>query len=404
MAVVQVKMLGSFDLIVDGVSAIPFIGYSSKGNMLIKYLILNRDRTISVSELIDIFWSEPEKSINPENALKTMISRIRANAAKASPKLKNCILSEKRSYMWNPELYCEVDVYEFETLCHKLAGVPLLDEGSHSEFLRVMRMYRGDLASPASEESWIVSQSLYLHQLYLETIFRFIEFLKQENDYESIIYVCRIALDIDPLDEALNLELMSALKEDGQNNVALMQYQYVSSTYNKLLGIEPSDKLKSFYSNLIKSDMAAEADIGTIRKKLLDSHVEEQGAFVCDYSIFFKDIYQLQLRNLDRHENEIYLSLLTVTQSLDEPINPFVLESIMASLLAILRTSLRKGDVISRYSTTQFALLLTMANSEDKNIVIERIKKSFYAKYPDNTTRLTFQFGNVDLKDSAFTI
>lgn len=392
---IYVTMLGRFDIFVDGNSALTYLSNSSKSTLLLKFFLLNSGKSIMISDLIDMFWSEPEKSVNPESALKTMVSRIRFSLAKVSPLLKNCILSEKKSYMWNPNVRCTVDVFRFEELYTELQEEKNFDETVREKYIQLLKLYGGDLSYSTSDEEWIVGRSMYLHHLYLKTVYKFINLLKTEQDYETIIHVCRIALDIDTFDEQLNLELMNALREGGQTGAALMQYRHVTSAYYKYLGVEPSEKILSFCKDLIRADLQTEADINSIRQDLKNVNDTDNGAFICDYSIF-KDIYQLQLRSLERQHNKMFLALITVSRSLNESLEPLLLDGIMRELLIILQKCLRKGDTIARYSPTQYAILLPMVNYSSGHIVINRVRKMFYKKYSDNNYKISFQFGSLD--------
>lgn len=401
MSAITIVMLGKFDLIVDGSSAMSQIGNSPKSILLLKYLILNRGKAVPVSTLIDVFWAESEKSSNPESALKTMVSRIRSSLLKVSPALKNCVLSESRSYMWNTEIDCEVDVFLFEALCEQVKDAKALTGDVRDCYTKIIDIYGGDLTSSFIEEEWIVSRSLYLHHLYLQTVYHFIDLLRAERDNEMIIHVSRIALDIDAFDEKLNLELMNALKDSGQQNAALNQYKHVTSAYYKYLGIEPTESIQSFYKSLIRANLASESDIQAIRSDLLKSdHTDGDGAFVCEYSIF-KDIYQLQLRNIERQENRMFLALLSVENSMGDNFDPLVLDAVMRRLLAILKQCLRRGDTISRFSSSQYATLLPMINYSNGYIIVNRIKKLFYKSYPDNSVKLIFHFGSIDQEQTS---
>jgi DNA-binding SARP family transcriptional activator len=393
-------MLGKFDIIVEGRSALSQISNSHKSILLLKYLILNRGKSIPISTLIDIFWAEAEKSVNPENALKTMVSRIRASLAKVSPDLKNCIQSENRAYMWNTEIPCDVDVFRFEEMCESVKGSDNLGENIREIYTHIIDIYGGDLSYASMEEDWIVSRSLYLHHLYLQTVYRFIDLLKTEQDSEMVIHVCRIALDIDAFDERLNLELMTVLKDSGQSNAALTQYKYVTSAYYKYLGIEPTEGIQNFYKNLIRSNLSSESDIQSIRTELLNSDNGDMGAFICEYSIF-KDIYQLQLRNIERQESKMFLALLSVESTVEEYFDPLIQDTIMRRLLTILKDCLRRGDTIARFSSSQYAILLPMMYYSNGYIVINRIKKQFYKIYPDNSVKLIFHFGSIDQNEPS---
>lgn len=396
MTSIYVTMLGRFDILVDGSSALSCLNNSAKSILLLKYFLFNRGKPMAVTDLIGIFWSEPDKSTNPENALKTMISRIRSSLAKASPSLKNCILSEKKSYMWNPAFECTVDAFLFEDLYKELQEESEFYGNVRDKYIRALDLYGGDLSYSSIDEDWIASRSMYLHHLYLRIVYRFIELLKAESDYEMIIHVCRIALDIDTFDERLNLELMNALKQGGQNSAALMQYRHITSAYYKYLGIDPSEKLLSFYRSLIKTDLTHEADINSIRQELmLSDESQDSGAFVCDYSIF-RDIYQLQMRNMERQKDKMFLALASVIQTLGDPLSPLVMDGIMRGLLDILKRCLRKGDTIARYSPSQYAILLPMINHSSRQVVFGRIKKLFFKKFSGGNVTISLQFGAIE--------
>jgi hypothetical protein len=174
-----------------------------------------------------------------------------------------------------------------------------------------------------------------------------------------------------------------------------MQYRHITGAYYKYLGIEPSEKILGFYRDLIKADLKEESDFGSIRQELRKADESVFGAFICDYSIF-RDVYQLQTRNLGRESSEIFLALVSVSQVLEEEPSLLLLDGVMRGLLEILRSHLRKGDVISRYSSTQYAVLLPMGSFAGGATVMDRVKKTFYQHQADNTFKLSFQFGSMD--------
>ena len=61
-----------------------------------------------------------------------------------------------------------------------------------------------------------------------------------------------------------------------------------------------------------------------------------------------------------------------------------------------MRTSLRKGDVVSQFSASQFALLLPMDSKESGALVMERIKKNFYKRYSRSNVILGYRISNLD--------
>lgn len=391
MAPIYITMLGHFDILVEDRSMLSYLGKTPKGILLLKYLILNRDRLVTVAELVEAFWSQEERT-KSENALKTMISRLRASLTKASSHMADCILSEKRAYRWNPDLPCEVDVFLFEAQCETLADVARLDAEVKQQYRTLLELYQGDLSYSAGETGSIAARSQYLHHLYFKSVYRYIEMLRAVRDYDEIVHVCRIALEIESFDEKINLELMQALQMSGQKSAALAQYRHLTDAYYKFLGTEPPEKLLDFYKSLIKSDISTESDIDSIQEDLREAG-DRKGALVCDYYIF-KEIFQFQYRNAEHQQNNVFLMLIRVKMPAESGITPLVLDGVMKDLLDILQMSLRKGDTVARYSPAQYVLLLPM-EKPNSIAVISRIKEMFYRRYAEEDFRLVFQTGSI---------
>lgn len=94
---VSVSMLGGFGIEVNGNLLTDEINRSQKPWNVLCYLIMHRDRNVSQSELIELFWPE-ENSSNPVNALKTLLYRVRAMLEPLFPSETPPILSQRGSY------------------------------------------------------------------------------------------------------------------------------------------------------------------------------------------------------------------------------------------------------------------------------------------------------------------
>ena len=88
---VKVFMLGRFEIVANGTEVIKSLGSSKKRIVLLEYLILNRDKPILMKDLFEVLWPG-ENSTNPESALKTLVSRLRATLSDYSPDLSDCII------------------------------------------------------------------------------------------------------------------------------------------------------------------------------------------------------------------------------------------------------------------------------------------------------------------------
>ena len=390
-------MLGNFDLCADGKSVLCYLGNSAKAITLLQYLILNRGNVIPSRKLIDLFW-EGEDISNPENALRTMISRIRSNLSKADPAFSECILFESGGYMWTYLSNCEIDVPKFEGLCEQVNEAKRLDPATRGLYMQILKIYKGDFCPPITN-GWLVSRSMYLHNLYLQTISNFLKYLEEKKEYRTVVNICQIALNIDQLDENINLKFMGALKYRNQKHSALAHYRHLTDLYYQTLGISPSGNIKNFYKELIRDNLASETDIITIQREL-SSTSPADGAFVCDYSMF-KEFYQLHTRNHKRNGQTILLAVISIKNTGSAPFEPLTLDKIARDLLIIIQSSLRKGDAISRYSPTQFAILLPIVAGVNGYEILNRIvRHPFYSQLSSAPVQLRMQVIDIGSEDA----
>jgi DNA-binding SARP family transcriptional activator len=397
-----IRLFGKFEILIDGELVLENINQSKKTRDFLAYLILHKDKAVTHTELFENLWLDDENA-NPENALRTLLYRYRKTLEeKGIDELKDSVISNTGSYQWNPDVPCQIDVFEFETLYEKVKNMDINDADRIKLATDAMNLYTADLLTVADETSWVIPNSVYYHDLYLSNIFLLIDSLKEKKNYQEIIRVCKTALDIDLFEDRLHLELIQALMHVGQNRAALSQFQATSDLYYQHLGVAPSDNIRALYKNIIQIGQDMEMDIKKIQETI-DREDDKQGAFVCEYEIF-KNIYHLQNRLLERSGGAFFISLLTLNNMYDKEIDPLVVDHVMKKLLSITQRNLRKGDTIARYSSMQYVIMLPLVNYETGKIVMERIKKAFYGEYVKLPVMLTYKLrplgqNRKDMKD-----
>ena len=65
----------------------------------------------------------------------------------------------------------------------------------------------------------------------------------------------------------------------------------------------------------------------------------------------------------------------------------------MKGLSEVLKAHLRKGDTITHFSPSQYALLLPTVNMDSGRMVMERIKRFFYQKFPNSNVMFSYRIG-----------
>ena len=353
---------------------------SRKGISLLSYLILQQGKPVSTQRLIRELWSTKHQ-VNPTGSLKTMVSRLRALLNGVSEGLGECVRSEKGAYYWQSGPQVHVDVLEFIELTRQLKGT--LSETERAEKARAMlRLYQGDLFQTGDMVNGEQYAS-WLHREYLEAVYAYVEALKEREAYNEIVRVCQRALQMDELDEFLRIELMRAMVSLNRASDAAAEYRRVTSLNRRILDADPSEDLQACYRELAEAGRTIQFNLDAIRNELLERESERQGPFFCDYAAF-KEIYNIQMRNLERLGSTMFLGVIMVRNAdeTDDEMSAVRRESAMAGLQEIMRKHLRKGDIVTRFAPAIYAMLLPTVNYSTGSMVMERMEQLFYEEYP----------------------
>lgn len=374
---IRIHMMGSFWLEANGAVYDSLIGKSRRGVSLMQYLILERGRVISPQRLIRELWSG-RRSESPENALKTMVSRVRSLLNGISDGLGNCISSQTGGYCWNSPENVSVDTLDIITIFDQLRHCEdLVLQGKLTT--KLQELYIGDLYQTGDLSNG-VAQVSWLHREYLDAVLKYIEQLKRAEAYNEICEVCRRALIIDDLDEQLHIELMQAMVNLNRTSEAMAEYRKVVKTQRSVLDAEPSEELEAYYKELAETGKTLKFNLDVIRNELGQQDADRRGPFFCDYRAF-KEIYNIQMRNIERLGSTMFLGVIMLGEP-GHQLSPVSRESGMAGLQEILKNNLRKGDIVTRFSENIFAMLLPTVNYETGSMVIERIESLFVKEYP----------------------
>lgn len=382
---IRIKMMGNFTVFVDEKVVENLVGRSKKGVSLMEYLIVNRGCSVPNGQLLDNLWDD-EKSSNPENALKTLVSRLRAMLDKIDDGLGNCIASDRGAYHWAQLPGVDVDVLELMDIFDRFKRADGQDD--INLYKRVIELYTGDLLQNENSSEWVAPHAVSLHNQYISAVYAYIDILKSQEQYEEISVICRTALDINAFDDRLNIELMTALIKMNRVPDALGQYKHIVHLNYRYLGVQPSEDMQEFYKQIVTVGKNLDFNLESIRNELREIG-EQRGAFFCEYAVF-KEIYNLQMRNLERLGSTMFLGVIMVGDPEKPEQDSIKQDNIMNNLLTILKTNLRKGDTVTQFSPTVFALLLPTVNYATGNMVMERIKRQFFKKFPNS--ELTYQY------------
>ncbi|MBP5330322.1 MAG: winged helix-turn-helix domain-containing protein [Lachnospiraceae bacterium] len=372
---------------------------------LIEYMFARRGESADQDDLLRLIWSD-DTSDNSAGALKVLLHRARKILDELEPDdNEELIVLKKGEYYLNRNLTFVVDVDLFEQLCTRAekrknmaTRTALLEEA--------VKIYKGDFLLN-NQENWLIPTAEYYHNMYVKAVYSLIDCYLEVQNYDGIISTCTEAVKIDAHDEGLYFRLIDALYRSGHQAEALIAYNEVTEAFYRQFGITPSKELKSLYRTIIKTTKDLETDLNVIKDALTEEG-EAVGAFSCEYE-FFKDIYQLEARACARSGDSIYLGLITLSSAEETPkakdskakADPAFAKALnkgMDDLVRAINDTLRKGDVYSRYSVSQYVLLLPSASYENVEMVMKRISSSFYRKHLRKDFTLSYRMLPLDPK------
>lgn len=395
--VIRIQLLGSFLIYINEQSMENPVSKSRKGAALMEYLILNRGQRVPNQRLLRALWEEHRLS-NPENALKTLISRSRSMLNDMSEGLGKCIVSDRGAYHWGSQENVQVDVLEL------MEAFEQLDRESEASrkrplYQKILNLYQGDLYQTGLLDDE-AAYAEHLHAQYLKAVYDYLDMLSEGEEYNEISAVCRMALEVDGFDDRLHIELMKAMINLNRANEAMMQYKHATNMIHRYLGAEPSQEMQEFYRQMSRTRHTLKFNLDAIRNELYEGS-SGNGAFVCEYPMF-REIYNLQMRNLERLGTAMCLGIIMVGEAEDKTTDTLRQETVMRSLIDILRRHLRKGDVVTQYAPSILAMLLPTANYKTGAAVLERIQMIFYKQYPNSDLSFHYRLGmlgNVSKED-----
>jgi DNA-binding SARP family transcriptional activator len=370
---VKIEMLGGFTIIAGDTRVTEQVKRPSKVWKLLQYLIAHRNKSIPQEEIIDVFFADDEGD-NPGGAVRTMIYRARAAlAAGGLPDAEDMIVAKSGGYAWNNSVRCAVDAEEFEAVCKK-ADSAVGDEERLELLLKAASLYRGDFLPNASGEIWVMPLARWYRTMYIGCVHAALDLLAGFGRDTEAEELCVKALRMDPYDEKLLEHHLRTLLALGKKVEALEEYNRMETMFYDVLGVEFSENLRALYAQIHQP----EAKENRTLEHVLHTWLEDAsfpGAYYCDLSVF-RSIYQIEARSALRSGRTTYIVRFDTKPEAGAKDG-----GVMTQLGRVIPVTLRKGDLYTRSSPSQFMLMLNSLTYENCQVLVSRILGSLNAKF-----------------------
>ena len=188
---IRIQMMDHFLIYIDEKKTDQLAVKSKKGAALVQYLILNEGERVPNQKLLAALWDE-EKSTNPENALKTLVSRLRVLLNQIDPALGACVVSDRGAYHWQCPENMTIDMYEIDSIFNRLAENNVPQAELRRLYNQLLEKYQGDLLQHSEQNEWALAKATTMHNKYMAAVYAYIEMLKTSGQYAAGVFLLHI--------------------------------------------------------------------------------------------------------------------------------------------------------------------------------------------------------------------
>lgn len=218
--------------------------------ILLAYLLLNRERLHSREVLAGLLWAEqPQKSAR--RCFNTALWRLRRLLEPDGVRGSYLIVTNGGMVGFNPDGDYWLDLAEFERGVSAASQRPPLDMSADEveTLCATLELYQGDLLE-ALYADWVLSERERLRSLYLTGLAHLFQHYSQRNCLEEAVQYGGRILALDPIREDIHRELMLLYARNGQRGRALRQYDACRAALHSEQAVEPSPETRAVYRQL----------------------------------------------------------------------------------------------------------------------------------------------------------
>ena len=379
---IYVQMLGGFSITVGDEKL--DLGSNSKANFLklTEIVLLRGMGGVSKRDLIDGIFGH-KSLLDENNSLNNLLHQARTQLKKAGMPGRKIIDGKRGVHAPenNPDYEYILDVQEFEDVCLK-AKSEKKDDKKLYYYQKAFGIYGGELLPEFATDYWVILESVRLKRLYDDVVDFLGKHYKEAEDFEALFDLYDKANKIYP-DNGWQIEMIDALILRKEYKTAYELYTKCAHYYQDELEVPIPDALRSCYERLSDNVRVVTDDIRQIQANIIrkDEKLKSEmgtrkiGAYLCPFTSFI-DVYHVLRRNLERRGSSIFMMLCTLVDYEGKPIqNQEKLNARAEILQQSLSEGLRKGDVYTKYSSSQYLILLIGTKREDCAIIYQRLSR-----------------------------
>lgn len=206
---------------------------------LLKYLIAERQRAVTVDEIAESIWAGADYSVGGSVRYYIHALRRKLEPQRGSREQSAFVLARAGSYRLDLS-NVEVDADQFEALVRKgLSAVASDPQGAAEEIERGLALYRGDFMADLPYAEWAMAERHRLHDLACMGL-RSLADVRLEMRLVDGATRCleRLAM-LQPYDEDVHRRLMELDIMQGRRSDAVRRYATLRSRIRRTFGHDP---------------------------------------------------------------------------------------------------------------------------------------------------------------------
>jgi len=267
----EIRLLGTFEANLDGVSLAPF--RSAKVRALLAYLAVEAGRPHRRVALATLLWGEyAERDAN--HSLRQALANLRSLLAPLSSSTLTITGQEVELHLEPGQVWVDLHAFDASLVAADPRHASALQGHDPAGLLaQAMALYRGSFLagltlpdSPEFEE-WRLLHQEQRHHAALMALERLVSHHLAQGRTGDVAHYARQQLTLEPWNEGAHQSLMVALALEGQRGAALRQYEACRQVLAEELGASPCAETEALARQI------REGEVHWTRARTEDSHL-----------------------------------------------------------------------------------------------------------------------------------
>ena len=243
---VEARLLGSFELYIDGQSVLQWRG--NRGRLLLAYLLLHHVRPVHRDALGGVFWPEATPDV-ARNRLHVALHGLRCDLRTVSQ--HPIVIHDRGGFTFHAGVALWIDAEAFTTAvrtAHRQeASRPEVALGCYET---AMELYRGDLLEDRPYEEWALLDREQLRIQCLETLDRIAKIRFELGRYAACIDACQRLATGYLCREDIHRMLMRCYARLNKPHLAAHQYRQCERQLRDETGLKPAAATQNLYEQI----------------------------------------------------------------------------------------------------------------------------------------------------------